>query len=144
VTVVGRKGDRRHSLDDYRGLGSRAPLLAGGMTFLLLAQAGIPLTSGFVAKFNIFAASVDAREYGLTLVGVLTTVIALFFYLRLVVVMYMSNPPEGSEAADAARRPFDLDPATGLALGVAVLATVVMGVLPGAFIDFARHATLLF
>ncbi len=144
VTIVGRKGDRRHSLDDYRGLGSRAPLLAGAMTFLLLAQAGIPLTSGFVAKFNVFAASVDAREYGLTLVGVLATVIATFFYLRLIVVMYMTNPPEGSEAADAARRPFDLDPATGLALGVAVLATVVMGVLPGVFIDFARHATLLF
>jgi NADH-quinone oxidoreductase subunit N len=144
VTIVGRKGDRRHSLDDYRGLGSRAPLLAGAMTFLLLAQAGIPLTSGFVAKFNVFAASVDAREYGLTLVGVLATVIATFFYLRLIVVMYMTNPPEGSEAADAARRPFDLDPATGLAIGVAVLATVVMGVLPGVFIDFARHATLLF
>jgi NADH-quinone oxidoreductase subunit N len=144
VTVVGRKGDRRHSLDDYRGLGGRAPLLAGAMTFLLLAQAGIPLTSGFVAKFTVFAASVDAREYGLTLVGVLTTVIAAFFYLRLIVVMYMTNPPEGSEAADAARRPFEIDRATGLAIGIAVLATVVMGVLPSAFIDFARHATLLF
>ena len=146
VTVVGRKGDSRHSLDDYRGLGSRAPLLAGAMTFLLLAQAGIPLTSGFVAKFTVFAASVDAREYGLTLVGVITTVIAAFFYLRLIVVMYMTEPVEGTvEAADApGRRPFALDPATGLALGVAVAATVVMGVLPGAFIDFARDATLLF
>jgi NADH-quinone oxidoreductase subunit N len=146
VTVVGRKGDRRHSLDDYRGLGSRAPLLAGAMTFLLLGQAGIPLTSGFVAKFNVFAASVDAREYGLTLVGVITTVIAAFFYLRLIVVMYMSDPPEGEvEAVEGSGRfPFELDPATALALGVAVAATVVMGVLPGAFIDFARDATLLF
>jgi NADH-quinone oxidoreductase subunit N len=145
VTVVGRKGDRRHSLDDYRGLGSRAPLLAGAMTFLLLAQAGIPLTSGFVAKFTVFAASVDAREYGLTLVGVITTVIAAFFYLRLIVVMYMSDPPEGeAEVSEGSGRPFELDPATALALGVAVAATVVMGVLPGAFIDFARDATLLF
>jgi NADH-quinone oxidoreductase subunit N len=146
VTVVGRKGDRHHSLDDYRGLGSRAPLLAGAMTFLLLAQAGIPLTSGFAAKFTVFAASVDAREYGLTLVGVLTTVIAAFFYLRLIVVMYMSDAPEGQvDLPDTpGRRPFELDPATGLALGVAVLATVVMGVLPGVFIDFARDATLLF
>ena len=146
VTVVGRKGDHRHSLDDYRGLGSRAPLLAGAMTFLLLGQAGIPLTSGFVAKFNVFAASVEAREYGLTLVGVITTVIAAFFYLRLIVVMYMSDPPEGDvEATEGSGRfPFELDPATALALGVAVAATVVMGVLPGAFIDFARDATLLF
>jgi NADH-quinone oxidoreductase subunit N len=147
ATVVGRKGDRRHSLDDYRGLGARAPLLAGVMTFLLLAQAGIPPTSGFVAKFAVFAASVDAREYGLTLVGVITTVIAAFFYLRVIVLMYMSEPvatavePAGT---DGATRLFALDPATGLALGVAVLATVVMGVVPGAFIDFARHATLLF
>ena len=149
VTIVGRKGDRRHSLDDYRGLGARAPLLAGAMTFLLLAQAGIPLTSGFVAKFNVFEASVAAREYGLTLVGVITTVIATFFYLRLIVVMYMTNPPEGSEVADAAadgigRRPFALDPATGLALGIAVFATLVMGVLPGYFLDLASRATLLF
>ena len=146
ITVVGRKGDRRHSLDDYRGLGSRAPLLAGAMTFLLLAQAGIPLTSGFVAKFTVFAASVDAREYGLTLVGVVTTVIAAFFYLRLIVVMYMTSPSvDQVDAPDSpGGRPFELDPATGLALGIAVLATVVMGVLPGAFIDFARHATLLF
>ena len=141
VTIVGRKGDRRHSLDDYRGLGARAPLLAGAMTFLLLGQAGIPLTSGFVAKFNVFAASVDAREYGLTLVGVITTAIALFFYLRVAVVMYMSDPPdEGTDGGPA----FQLDPATGLALGVAVLATLVMGVVPGVFIDFAQHATLLF
>jgi NADH-quinone oxidoreductase subunit N len=154
VTIVGRKGDLRHSLDDYRGLGSRAPLLAAAMTFLLLAQAGIPLTSGFVAKFNIFEASVQAREYGLTLVGVITTVIATFFYLRLIVTMYMTNAPAGSEEADAAaagdaadgagRRPFALDPATALALGIAVAATIVMGILPGYFLDLASRATLLF
>jgi NADH-quinone oxidoreductase subunit N len=117
------------------------------MTFLLLGQAGIPVTSGFVAKFTVFAASVDAREYWLTLVGVITTVIAAFFYLRVIVVMYMSDPVGAAaevSAADGSASLFRLDPATGLALGVAVLATVVMGVVPGAFIDFARHATLLF
>src|SRR5688572_5829695 len=145
VTVVGRQGDRRHSLDDdYKGLGSRAPLLAGAMTFLLLAQAGIPLTSGFVAKFNVFAASVDAKEYGLTLVGVITTVIAAFFYLRVIALMYMSgDAEEASDEADDAR-PFALDPATGTALGLAVAATVVMGVIPGGFLNFAESAKLLF
>jgi NADH-quinone oxidoreductase subunit N len=116
------------------------------MTFLLLAQAGIPLTSGFVAKFNVFAASVEVREYGLTFVGVLTTVIAAFFYLRLIVVMYMANPPEGEVDGDepGGRRVFEVDPATGLALGLAVVATVVMGVVPTYFLDFAERATLLF
>jgi NADH-quinone oxidoreductase subunit N len=144
VTVVGRKGDRHHNLDDYRGLGGRAPLLAGALTFLLLAQAGIPLTSGFVAKFNVFAASVEAKEYALTLVGVITTAIALFFYLRVVVLMYMSGDadPETPETADA--RPLAIDPATGLALGFAIVATLVMGILPSGFINFAESAKLLF
>ena len=144
VTVVGRKGDRCHSLDDYRGLSSRAPLLAGAMTFLLLAQAGIPLTSGFVAKFAVFAASVDAREYGLTLVGVITTVIAAFFYLRVIVLMYMSGPADTDPTDTVDARPFDVDPATGFALGLAVVATVVMGVIPGGFLNFAERAKLLF
>jgi NADH-quinone oxidoreductase subunit N len=143
VSVVGRKGDRRHSLDDYKGLGSRAPLLAGAMTFLLLAQAGIPLTSGFVAKFNVFAASVDAKEYGLTLVGVITTVIAAYFYLRVIVLMYMSGDAEPERDAED-MDPFTLDPATGTALGLAVAATVVMGIVPGGFLNFAESARLLF
>jgi NADH-quinone oxidoreductase subunit N len=145
VTVVGRKGDRRHSLDDdYKGLGSRAPLLAGAMTFLLLAQAGIPLTSGFVAKFNVFAASVDAKEYGLTLVGVITTVIAAFFYLRVIVLMYMSGDAEPATIDAEDNRSLALDPSTGTALGLAVVATVVMGVIPGGFLNFAESAKLLF
>jgi NADH-quinone oxidoreductase subunit N len=144
VTVVGRKGDRRHSLDDYRGLGARAPVLAAALTFLLLAQAGIPLTSGFVAKFNVFAASVEAREYALTAVGVLTTAVALFFYLRLVVLMYMSGDADADADAEPEERPLVLDPSTGLALGVAIAATLVMGVLPGGFINFAESAKLLF
>jgi NADH-quinone oxidoreductase subunit N len=116
------------------------------MTLLLLAQAGIPLTSGFVAKFNVFAASVDAREYGLTLVGVITTVIAAFFYLRVIVLMYMSGPADTDPAAadTVDTRPFDVDPATGFALGLAVVATVVMGVIPGSFLNFAESAKLLF
>ena len=147
VTIVGGPGDTRHRLDDYRGLGSRAPFLAGALTFLLLGQAGIPLTSGFVAKFTVFAASVAAKEYWLTLVGVITTVIGAFFYLRVIVLMYMADPAEVASGAGPAEEParrFRFDPATGLALGVALAATLVMGVLPGSFLEFARHAGLLF
>ena len=140
VTVVGRKGDHRHRLDDYRGLGARQPVLAGALTLFLLAQAGVPLTSGFVAKFTVFSATVEAREYALAIVGVLTTVVAAFFYLRLIVLMYMTAPADEEAAAPA----FDLDPSTGFVLALAGIATVVLGVVPGAFIDFARDATLLF
>ena len=150
VTVVARRGDRRHRLDDYRGLGARQPLLAGALTLFLLAQAGVPLTSGFVAKFTVFSAAVEAREYLLTFFGVLTTVVAVFFYLRVIVVMYMTAPaddPDTADAGDGAEgRPgaLQVDPATGLAVAISIAATVVLGVLPGAVIDFARQATLLF
>ena len=138
VSVVGRRGDRRHKLDDYRGLGSRHPLLAGALTLFLLAQAGVPLTSGFMAKFSVFSASIDAREYALTIVGVLAAVVAMFFYLRVIVLMYMTAPEEPDSGPA-----FELDAATGTALAVAAAATVVLGVLPGPVLDFARDATLL-
>jgi NADH-quinone oxidoreductase subunit N len=142
VTVVGRAGDRRHALDDYRGLGARQPVLAGALTLFLLAQAGVPLTSGFVAKFTVFSAAVDAEEYALAVIGVLSAVVATFFYLRLIVLMYMTAP-EGPEEEDPGSR-MVLDPSTGIAVALAGVATVVMGVIPGAVIDFARDATLLF
>ncbi|HLF41185.1 MAG TPA: NADH-quinone oxidoreductase subunit N [Acidimicrobiia bacterium] len=140
VTVVGRRGDLRHRLDDYRGLGVRQPFLAAALTLFLLAQAGVPLTSGFVAKFNVFSATVEAEEYALAFVGVLTTVIAAFFYLRLIVLMYMTAPVDEAPGAPE----FDLDPSTGFAVAIACIATFVLGVVPGAFIDLARDATLLF
>ncbi len=140
VSVVGRRGDRRHRLDDYRGLGASQPLLAGALTLFLLAQAGVPLTSGFMAKFSVFSASIDAREYSLAIVGVLSAVVAMFFYLRLIVLMYMTSPEEGDDTGPG----FELDAATGTALALAAVATVVLGVVPGPVLDFARHATLLF
>jgi NADH:ubiquinone oxidoreductase subunit 2 (subunit N) len=75
-------------------------------------------------------------------------VIAAFFYLRVIVLMYMSGPPEadaeGATADAPDTRPFDVDPATGFALGLAVVATIVMGVIPGGFLNFAESAKLLF
>jgi NADH-quinone oxidoreductase subunit N len=142
VGLVARRGDRRSALADYRGLGARSPALAAALTFLLLAQAGIPLTSGFVAKFGIFSAAVDERQYALLIIGSLTTVVAAFFYLRVIVLMYMSVPEDGDTDVDT--HPIGIDLYNGAALAVACVATLVMGVFPSAFIDFARDATFLF
>src|SRR5207244_10999487 len=79
--------DARHTLSDYRGLATRRPLLAALLTLFLLAQAGVPATGGFVAKLQVFAAGVDARQYYLVIAGVLASVVAAFFYLRIVVTM---------------------------------------------------------
>src|SRR5437764_2254272 len=98
ATIVGRKGDNRHSLDDYRGLARVRPGLAFTFTIFLLAQAGVPLTSGFLAKFYVISAAVEAHSYALAIIAMLAAVIATFFYLRVIVAMYMSD----DAAADAA------------------------------------------
>ena len=96
VTLVGRKGDGRHSLDDYRGLAATRPGLAFAFTVFLLAQAGVPFTSGFLAKFTVIAAAVQSRSYASAIIAMTAAVVAAFFYLRLIVVMYMA--PGGDEA----------------------------------------------
>jgi NADH-quinone oxidoreductase subunit N len=101
VTLVGRKGDGRHSLDDYRGLAASRPGLAFAFTVFLLAQAGVPFTSGFLAKFTVIAAAVQSRSYALAIIAMTAAVVAAFFYLRLIVVMYMAAPPQDAGAAEA-------------------------------------------
>ena len=143
VTLMSRRGDVGHDLDDYRGLSTRRPVLAALFTVLLLAQAGIPLTSGFVAKLTVFRAAVDGEQYGLVILGVLVSVVAAFVYLRVLVASYMSSA-EGDGETAAVGGGLRVDLGSGIALGVAVAVTLAMGILPNVFLDFADRATLLF
>ena len=105
VTLVGRRShDARHGFDQYRGLARSSPVLAGFLTFFLLAQAGVPFTGGFIAKLQVFGAAIDAREYWLALVGVLSAVVLAFFYLRVIVVTFAGDD-EAGEAPPARARP---------------------------------------
>src|SRR5205085_682303 len=140
VLLVGARGDEEHDLDGYRGLATRDPLLAGALTFFLLAQAGMPFTGGFIVKLQVFAATVQAGQYAMTIIGVLASVVAAFYYLRVVVAMYMSEP-DGDRRPEPAMRP---DPATALVLVAAIGITLYIGFLPGTFLHFARDATLIF
>jgi NADH-quinone oxidoreductase subunit N len=88
ITVIGRVGDTGHQLSDYRGLGRRQPVLAGVFAVFLLAQAGIPFTTGFLAKFQVVAASVDVHSYALAVVAMVSAAVAAFFYLRVGITMY--------------------------------------------------------
>ena len=143
VTLVARSShDARHTLSEYRGLASRRPVLAGLLAFFLLAQAGVPFTGGFVAKLQVFAAAVDARQYYLAIVGVVAAVVAAFFYLRVVVTMY-SGGEEPAEAPEAARSRIRIDPAAAVVLAVTAAFTLVIGILPGTFLDIAKHATFV-
>src|SRR5205807_2911115 len=140
VTLVAGRGDDRHDLDSYRGLSTRRPLLALTFTIFLLAQAGVPLTSGFLAKFYVISAAVEAHSYALAIIAMLAAVVATFFYLRVIVVMYMAPAEEGAAAAAVS---ITIPVGAGASLTAAVLFTLVVGFLPAAVFDFARHATLL-
>ena len=108
VGVVARKGDDEHALTDYRGLAGRQPVLAGVLTLFLLAQAGVPLTGGFVAKLSVFSAAVSEHQYVLALVGMLASVIAAFVYLRIVLAMYApADDEEQPRPRHAPGRPRD-------------------------------------
>src|SRR5438445_250512 len=92
VTLSAPKGKERLEMGSWVGLGQRHPVFAGAMTLFFLSLAGIPPTAGFMAKFFVFQAAVQAGETGLVIAGVLASVIAAFFYLRLIVLMWLQEP----------------------------------------------------
>lgn len=113
ITVVGGDGDGNHQIEAYRGLARRRPVLALAMTLLLIAQAGIPFTTGFLAKFYVIAAAVAQGQYVIAVVAMVSAVVAAFFYLRVVMVMYAPGARSGSATWPAQR---SLAPG-GLSLG---------------------------
>jgi NADH-quinone oxidoreductase subunit N len=126
----------RSPLAHYAGLGHRAPWLAGVMSLMLLAMAGIPLTAGFAGKVAVFRAAIDAGYLWLVILAVVATVAGLYFYLRVIVVMYMSAPAEAEGAAPS--------PAVGggarLALAVAAAVTLILGIAPWPLLQMLRDA----
>jgi NADH-quinone oxidoreductase subunit N len=125
VSLVGRTGDDRHGLDDYRGLSATNPALAGVFTLFLLAQAGVPFTSGFYAKFYAVVAAVDAGAAWLAVVAMVSAVVAAFLYLRVVIAMWFHAP--ASEGPDRIPVPG----ATAVALVACAVVTLGIGLLPG-------------
>ena len=89
IVALSQSGKECESIDDFAGLASRRPGLAAAMSLFLIALAGIPGTAGFMARFHLFVAAVNADQIVLVLLGALTSVISLFYYLRLPIAMYM-------------------------------------------------------
>ena len=136
VTLIGRTGDADHRLSAYRGLAKERPLLGFVFAIFLLAQAGTPLTSGFIAKLSVIRAAAENHSYGLAVTAMLCAVVSAFMYLRIVVSMFMSD----SEAGDDAREKIRLPLSASVGLAAAVGFTVLAGVFPGWLLDLARHA----
>jgi NADH-quinone oxidoreductase subunit N len=126
-------GERKVTLEDYSGLGRRSPLLAAILTMFLLSLIGIPITGGFFAKFYVFSAALQANLIGLTIIGVLNSAVASYYYLRIIISMYMR------ESRDEAPVPA-ITPGLGLALAISLAATIYLGVLPKHVLDYAAWA----
>jgi len=102
VVAMARGGRECERLSDFDGVAQRRPALAALMTLFMVSLAGIPGTAGFLGKFYVFSAAVNAGHVGLAILGVLTSVVSLYYYLRLPVAMYMQEPGESeSEAGEA-------------------------------------------
>lgn len=136
-----------HALSRYGGLARRRPVLALAFTVLLLAQAGVPFTSGFWAKVEVIRASIGAEGYVLAAVAMVTAVVSAFAYLRVVLAMYApEDSADGDDSAPAAwagRPRWGGLPLTSvLAISIAVAVTVVVGVLPQTLLEWSRDAVL--
>jgi NADH-quinone oxidoreductase subunit N len=130
VVVVLRRSDvAGEELKDFSGLAFRNPFAAFAMLLFMLSLGGIPPTAGFMGKFWLFSAAIDAQYYWLAVIGVLNSAISLYYYVRIVVFMYLKKEAIGSEPATT--------PALAVVLGVAVAATLVFGVYPRLLFELA-------
>ncbi|MBI4831315.1 MAG: NADH-quinone oxidoreductase subunit L, partial [Candidatus Lindowbacteria bacterium] len=133
VIAMGKADNPRDSLQDYAGLAKRRPLTALLMTILLLSLAGIPPTFGFVGKFYKFKSAIVTGNVTLAVVGVLMSVVAAFYYVRVIVYMYMREP-EGEIGAEG-----DTVGSTMYAVIATSIFTLLFGVAPSTIIEMARY-----
>ncbi|KUL57687.1 MULTISPECIES: NADH-quinone oxidoreductase subunit NuoN [Streptomyces violaceusniger group] len=134
VTLVRDAGGEATHLSKWAGLGRRSPLVAAVFAVFLLAFAGIPLTSGFAGKFAVFKAAADGGAGALVVIGVISSAIAAFFYIRVIVLMFFSEPrTDGPSVAVPS-------PLTSSAIAIGVAVTLVLGVAPQYFLDLASQA----
>ena len=132
VALMSTPQEQHDELRDFGGLWKSRPGMAGLMTIFLLSLGGFPPTAGFIGKWYIFSAAVERGHYWLAIIGVLTSVVSVFFYLRIVVMMYMTDGPEMVRPRV---------PATAMAgLALATIAVLYLGVLPTQMLELALES----
>jgi NADH-quinone oxidoreductase subunit N len=134
VTLVRDAGGEATAFPKWAGLGRRSPLVAGAFGFLLLSMAGIPLTGGFVGKWAVFAVALSAGAWPVVIVAIVASIISVFFYVRLILLMFFDPPGEGVASVTIP------SPLTSATIGVCVLLTLLLGVVPGPVLDLAGNA----
>jgi NADH-quinone oxidoreductase subunit N len=123
------------SLEDFNGLSQRQPVTAGLMTVFLASLIGLPLTAGFFGKFYIFKSAIDAELYWLAALGLLSSAIAAYYYLRVIVAMYMKPSAENAPALGAPA------PSQQAVLWLTAAATLACGIFPGWLLDWATRSS---
>ncbi|MDF9714691.1 NADH-quinone oxidoreductase subunit NuoN [Nocardioides sp. ChNu-99] len=134
TTLVRDPGGEAGDVARWSGLGRRSPLVAGTFAVFLLSLAGIPLTAGFVGKWSVFAVAASAGAWPVVAVAVTCSIVAVYFYVRHIVLMFFADPPVDPPAVVVP------SPATSVTIGLALVATVALGVVPGQLLDLAGHA----
>jgi len=137
VTHLSGKGERFVGVDDFAGLAQRQPFTAALLTIFLLSLIGVPLTGGFFGKFYIFKAALESHLVWLTVLGLLNSAVAAYYYLRILVVMYMHEPSEAASAAEP------LTAGMKAALVLPALGTFFLGIFPSALLIFAGKSAVL-
>ena len=129
--------EERLSFSDFRGFGYVSPLLGLAMLLFMLSLAGIPLTAGFLGKFQIFKSAIEGGYFWLTVIALLNSVVSIFYYLRIVVSMYM-QPPSGKSL----RRVPVASAELRIAVALAAAFTLYLGIFPSRWIDLASQAAV--
>ena len=132
VLAMSGNTDGETNLSDFKGLAKRRPALALAFTVLLFAQAGVPLTAGFVAKFAVIKSSVEANSYVLAIAAMVAAVIGAYLYLRIAVSMWLEEPASDSEIS--------IDPAVIVVIAISVAATLIVGFFPELLLQATRLA----
>jgi NADH-quinone oxidoreductase subunit N len=127
---------RSDEIDDYSGLNRRSPFLAFAMLVFLLSLAGVPPLAGFIGKLYIFLAAIKEELYTLIIVGLVNIVISMYYYLIIVKKMYINEPTD--------RSPLTVSPSMQAVIYVGLAGTLVLGIYPKPFIEWAVAATLMF
>jgi NADH-quinone oxidoreductase subunit N len=134
ITLVRDASGEATNLSTWSGIGRKSPVVASAFAVFMLALAGIPLTSGFVGKFGVFAAAIEAGMVWLVIVGVVASLIAAFFYVRVIVVMFFAQPTDQT-ASVVVPSAF-----TTVALAAGAAVTVILGVVPQPVLDLVTNA----
>lgn len=130
VTIVRDSSGEVTDLNRWSGLGKRSPIVASAFAFFLLAFAGIPMTSGFIGKFSIFSAAYNSGSIAILIAGVLSSAIAAFFYIRVIVLMFFKDPVEDGTSVVL---PSAL---TTITIALSALVTAFLGIYPAPLINF--------